>query len=85
MVKRLQQLELHPARTLAIGFAALILLGSLLLGLPFVTQSGRSVPFIDAFFTATSAVCVTGLVTLTTADTWNFWGQLIILLLIQVG
>lgn len=85
MVKRLQQLELHPARTLAIGFAALILLGSLLLGLPFVTQSGRSVPFIDAFFTATSAVCVTGLITLTTADTWNFWGQLIILLLIQVG
>lgn len=85
MVKRFQQLELHPARTLAIGFAGVIFLGSLLLSLPFVTQSGQSVPYIDALFTATSAVCVTGLVTVTTAETWTFWGQLIIILLIQIG
>lgn len=85
MKQRIRQLELHPAKTLAIGFASVIVIGCLLLSLPYVTQSGRSVPFLDAFFTATSAVCVTGLVTVTTADTWNFWGQLIIIILIQIG
>ncbi|NMB03040.1 MAG: Trk family potassium uptake protein, partial [Tissierellia bacterium] len=85
MKKQIRHMELHPAKTLAIGFAGMILIGTLLLSLPMVTQTGRGVGFIDALFTATSAVCVTGLTTLTTADTWNFWGQLIILILIQIG
>lgn len=85
MKKQIRHMELHPAKTLAIGFAGMILIGTLLLSLPMVTQTDRGVGFIDALFTATSAVCVTGLTTLTTSDTWNFWGQLIILILIQIG
>lgn len=85
MKARIAQLELHPAKTLAIGFASVIFFGSLLLSMPQVTMSGQAVPYIDALFTATSAVCVTGLTTVTTSDTWNFLGQLIIILLIQIG
>ena len=77
--------NMHPAQIMVIGFAAVILLGAIILNLPIVTQSGESVGFINALFTATSAVCVTGLVVVDTATYWNHLGQIIIITLIQVG
>ena len=77
--------KIYPIQFIALGFAGIILLGSLLLTLPVFTKSGLGTPFIDALFTATSATCVTGLTTLTTSEYWNMGGQLIILGLIEVG
>jgi trk system potassium uptake protein TrkH len=62
-----------------------ILVGSLLLSLPISTQTGISVSYVDALFTATTATCVTGLVTLPTVTTWSIFGQIVILILIQIG
>ena len=76
---------LSPGRILAAGFLGIILAGALLLSLPFANRTGRPLPFLDCLFTSTSATCVTGLVA---ADTWtqfNGLGQLILLVLIQVG
>lgn len=67
------------------SFLCAILIGSLLLSLPISTKSGVAVPYIDALFTATTATCVTGLVTLPTVTTWSVFGQVVILLLIQIG
>ncbi|RHV84023.1 Trk family potassium uptake protein [Lachnospiraceae bacterium OF09-33XD] len=67
------------------GYCLIILLGSLLLWLPVATRAGESVPFSDAFFTATSATCVTGLVRFDTYTCWSGFGQVIILCLIQIG
>lgn len=64
---------------------AIILIGSVLLSLPISSASGNSVPYIDALFTATTATCVTGLVTLPTVSTWSTFGQAVILILIQIG
>ncbi len=72
-------------RIIMLSFAVTILVGSLLLSLPLSTKSGEAVPFIDALFTATTATCVTGLVTLPTVTTWSIFGQAVILLLIQLG
>lgn len=68
-----------------LSFLVTILTGSALLSLPISTQSGEAVPYIDALFTATTATCVTGLVTLHTVSTWSIFGQTVILLLIQIG
>ncbi len=62
-----------------------ILLGSLLLALPISSANGEAVPYLDALFTATTSTCVTGLVTLPTVSTWSVFGQVVILILIQVG
>ena len=70
---------------IAIGFFLIIIAGSLLLMLPISTRSGESVGFIDSLFTATSATCVTGLVVVDTSTNWSIFGQIVILLLIQVG
>ncbi len=67
------------------SFLIAILLGSLLLSLPISSASGTSVPYVDALFTATTATCVTGLVTLPVVSTWSLFGQVVILLLIQIG
>lgn len=64
---------------------AIIIIGSVLLSLPISSASGNSVPYIDALFTATTATCVTGLVTLPTVSTWSTFGQAVILILIQIG
>jgi trk system potassium uptake protein TrkH len=80
-----QQWKFTPAQILAFGFAGLILSGAFLLMLPGVTVSGKGLHFIDALFTATSAVCVTGLVVVDTGTTFNIYGQLIIIGLIQAG
>ncbi|MBR2046155.1 MAG: Trk family potassium uptake protein [Agathobacter sp.] len=76
---------LSSFQMIIIGFAGIILLGTLLLMLPFSTQSGTGTSFFDALFTATSAVCVTGLVVQDTATYWSYFGQFVILLLIQIG
>ncbi|MBE9045902.1 ATPase [Pleurocapsales cyanobacterium LEGE 10410] len=73
------------ARTICLGFLTLIVIGTLLLMMPFATVSGTWNSFIVALFTSTSAVCVTGLAVVDTGSDFSFWGQLTILLLIQVG
>lgn len=67
------------------GFAGLVAFGTILLILPVSTASGHSTSLVDAFFTATSSVCVTGLVVVDTLDHWSLFGQIVILLLIQLG
>jgi len=76
---------LHPSQLIAIAFTAIILSGTLLLSLPIATQSGKSTPFLDALFTATSATTVTGLSTLNVETHWNLFGHVVIGLLIQIG
>jgi trk system potassium uptake protein TrkH len=78
-------INLTPPKVLALGFAAVILTGSLVLCLPLSSASGDATDFLTALFTATSAVCVTGLVVVDTATHWSLWGQLVILGLIQTG
>lgn len=68
-----------------LSFLAAIFAGSLLLSLPISAANGQAIPYIDALFTATTATCVTGLVTLPTVSTWSVFGQIIILILIQIG
>ena len=68
-----------------LGFFSVIIMGSLLLMLPFSTWDGEGASFLDALFTATSAVCVTGLIVHDTATYWTEFGQAIILILIQIG
>lgn len=77
--------RLSPSRIIILGFAAAILIGSLLLMLPISARNGRGADFADALFTAVSAVCVTGLVVQDTASYWSVFGQSVILLMIQIG
>ncbi|MBE6728336.1 MAG: potassium transporter KtrB [Ruminococcaceae bacterium] len=77
--------KLSTSQFILLGFLLVILLGSVLLSLPISSANGKSVPYIDALFTATTATCVTGLVTVTTVSTWSVFGQIVILLLIQIG
>jgi trk system potassium uptake protein len=74
-----------PAVALLLLFAVLISVGTVLLVLPIASASGEATRFIDALFTATSAACVTGLVVLDTATHWSPFGQVVILILIQLG
>ncbi len=77
--------KLSTSQFILLGFLSVILAGSILLSLPISWADGQSVPFTDALFTATTATCVTGLVTLPTVTTWSIFGQVVILLLIQIG
>lgn len=77
--------RLSPVQIILFAFFLVIMAGSVLLSLPQSTINNTGVPYIDALFTATTATCVTGLVTVTTASTWSFFGQAVILLLIQIG
>ena len=74
-----------PLPVIAMGFAGLILLGSALLALPVASATGRGVPWFDALFTATSAVCVTGLVVVDTGTAYSTFGHVVLLILIQLG
>ena len=74
-----------PAHIILLGFALVIFLGSLILTLPVCSAEGTFTSYIDALFTSTTSVCVTGLVTVNTAGHWSLFGQIIILLLIQLG
>ena len=77
--------EARPEAVLALGFLAVILLGTALLELPIAAKSGESLGLFDSLFTATSAVCVTGLVAGDTGATFSLFGQAVLLVLIQVG
>ncbi|MFC7686452.1 TrkH family potassium uptake protein [Ureibacillus sp. GCM10028918] len=76
---------LNPSKILVLGFALVIFVGAFLLTLPIATEDGISISFLDALFTATSATCVTGLVVVDTGDTFSMFGEIIILVLIQIG
>ncbi|MFG3702213.1 TrkH family potassium uptake protein [Micromonospora sp. NPDC047620] len=84
-VERLSGAVRHPARLVVLGFAVAVLAGSVLLSLPWATESGRGAPLVTAVFTATSAVCVTGLVIEDTGTFWSAFGEAVILGLIQIG
>ena len=77
--------RLSPGQSIALGFLALILLGALLLSLPFAYRPEATVRPLDALFTSASAACVTGLSVLDTGNTWTVFGKTVILLLIQIG
>ena len=77
--------KMSPSRFIVLGFATVIVLGAILLLLPFTANDGIKVAIIDAFFTSTSAVCVTGLIAIDTADNFNVIGQTVVALLIQIG
>lgn len=77
--------KLTPPQVLVMGFAITILIGAFLLSLPISNENGQALPFIDALFTATSAVCVTGLVVVDTATTFSTFGEVVIMFLIQIG
>lgn len=76
--------KVSPAKILVGGFALTILIGAILLSLPISARTGR-LPFLDALFTSTSAVCVTGLVVVDTGTYFTRFGQTVIMLLIQIG
>ena len=80
-----QRRLMHPTRIVVLGFVCAIMAGTLLLMLPLASASGEPAPVLTAFFTAVSAVCVTGLVIVDTGTYWTFWGQLVILVLFQLG
>lgn len=77
--------RLSPYQVLVAGFAGLILVGAVLLTTPWASQPGAGTGFLDALFTATSAVCVTGLVVVDTGTHYSLFGQLVIIALIQFG
>lgn len=77
--------ELRPVQVILLGFLITIFAGSILLALPIATQSGQATPYIDALFTATTSVCVTGLIVETTMTHWSIFGQAVIILLVQIG
>jgi trk system potassium uptake protein TrkH len=81
----LEKFKLAPAQIVILSFSGIILLGTIALSLPIMTEEGMSISFIDAFFTATSATCVTGLSTISLVDNFSIWGQLVVLGLIQIG
>ncbi len=80
-----RRIRLSTTHIIMLSFLLTILVGSVLLALPISAADGRAVPYVDALFTATTATCVTGLVTVTTATAWSVFGQVVILLLIQIG
>jgi trk system potassium uptake protein TrkH len=77
--------KLSTTHLIMLSFFVAILVGSILLALPISSANGKAIPYIDALFTATTATCVTGLVTVPTVTTWSIFGQIVILILIQIG
>ena len=77
--------KLTPAQIITLGFVLLILLGSLLLSLPISVRDGVELKYIDALYTSTSAVCVTGLIAVDAGDTFTSVGQFFLAMLIQFG
>lgn len=82
---RKKKFKLSTTQIILLSFLVTILIGSGLLALPISSASGKAVPYLDALFTATTSTCVTGLVTIPTVSTWSVFGQIVILLLIQIG
>ena len=84
-MQREKKLRFSTTQIILFSFLGVILIGSILLALPISSATGQSVPYLDALFTATTSTCVTGLVTLPTVSTWSMFGQVVILVLIQIG
>lgn len=76
--------RMTPTQILLLGFIAIILIGAIILKLP-VSNNGKDIKFMDAFFISTSAVCVTGLTTKIPAEQFSTFGQVVIMCLIQIG
>ncbi|MGL4873625.1 MAG: TrkH family potassium uptake protein [Clostridium sp.] len=83
--KFIKKINLSGVQVLSLGFAIVVVIGAILLSLPISSKSGEATNFLDALFTSTSAVCVTGLVTLDTGTYFNTFGQIVIMLLIEIG
>ena len=81
----MKRIRFTTTQIILLSFLLVILIGSVLLALPISAANGKAVPYIDALFTATTSTCVTGLVTLPTFSTWSVFGQIIMLILIQIG
>ena len=81
----MKKFRLSTTQIILLSFLAAILLGSGLLALPISSADGKALPYLDVLFTATTATCVTGLVTLPTVSAWSGFGQAVLLLLIQIG
>ena len=84
-MKKKRGFKFSTTQTILMSFLVVIFIGSILLSLPISTVTGEAVSYIDALFTATSAVCVTGLVVQDTATYWSTFGQAVIIALIQIG
>ena len=82
---KIGKIAMSRAQMITLGFFLIIMTGTLLLMLPISTREGQSTSFIGALFTATSATCVTGLVTYDTFLHWTYFGQVVILIMIQIG
>ena len=80
-----KKIRLSSFQIIILGFMGVILMGACLLVLPVSSREGVITPFHEALFTSTSAVCVTGLVVQDTASYWSYFGQVVILVLIQIG
>lgn len=83
--KKAMKAPMSGVRVLALGFIILIIIGGIILSLPISSKSGESTNLLDSLFTATSAVCVTGLITLDTGTYWNDFGKVVIMILIEIG
>ncbi len=84
-MKKTKKISLSTTHIIMLSFICAIAVGSIFLALPVSSATGKAVPYIDALFTAVTSTCVTGLVTVTTAETWSLFGQIVILVLIQMG
>ena len=85
MLDNLKKIKLSSVSLIPLSFLGAILIGTIFLLLPVSSASGSGAPFVDALFTATTSVCVTGLVTVDTYSYWSTFGQAVILVLIQIG
>ncbi|WP_408070606.1 TrkH family potassium uptake protein [Butyrivibrio sp. JL13D10] len=85
LINTLKKITLSPERLIPASFFITIIIGTLLLMLPFSTTEGNSTGILTALFTATTSVCVTGLVVVDTYAHWTFFGQLVIMILAQIG
>lgn len=83
--EKINDIKKNPYLVFFFGFAIVIFIGATLLTLPIASNDGKSVGFINALFTATSATCVTGLVVVNTAAHWTVFGKVVIISLIQIG
>ena len=80
-----KKIRLNGVQILALGFLIAIIIGAIILSLPISSRTGEPTNFLDAIFTSTSAVCVTGLITLDTSTHWSVFGQTVIITLIEIG
>ena len=83
-MRNLTKTRMSPTQVLLLGFIAIILIGTMILKLP-ISNNGKYIKFIDAFFTATAALCVTGLTTKIPAEQFSTFGQVVIMCWIKLG